>query len=54
MTLPVSTQQLGRTKDILSFDKLGDSTTRLMLEQILTDEEDHADTWETVLAKRPK
>jgi bacterioferritin len=34
--------------------KLGDSTTRLMLEQILTDEEDHADTWETVLAKRPK
>ncbi|MFQ6065470.1 MAG: bacterioferritin [Candidatus Bathyarchaeia archaeon] len=34
--------------------KIGDSTTRLMLEQILTDEEDHADTWETVLAKRPK
>ncbi len=35
-------------------DGIGDSTTRLMLEQILTDEEDHADTWETVLAKRPK
>jgi bacterioferritin len=35
-------------------DKIGDSTTRLMLEQILTDEEGHADTWETILAKRPK
>jgi bacterioferritin len=34
--------------------KLGDSTSRLMLEQIVTDEEDHADTWETILAKRPK
>jgi bacterioferritin len=34
--------------------RLGDSTSRLMLEQILTDEENHADTWETVLAKRPK
>jgi len=34
--------------------KIGDSTTRLMLEQILTDEEDHANTWETTLAKRPK
>ena len=33
---------------------LGDSTSRLMLEQILTDEEDHADTLETILAKRPK
>ena len=33
--------------------KIGDSTTRLMLEQILTDEEDHANTWETTLAKRP-
>jgi len=33
---------------------LGDSTSRLMLEQILADEEDHADTWETILAKRPK
>lgn len=27
----------------------GDSTTRLMLEEILSDEEGHADTWETVL-----
>jgi bacterioferritin len=27
----------------------GDSTTRLMLEQILSDEESHANTWETVL-----
>jgi bacterioferritin len=34
--------------------EIGDSTTRLMLEQIVTDEEDHADTWETILAKRPK
>jgi len=33
---------------------LGDSTSRLMLEQILADEEDHADTLETILAKRPK
>ncbi len=30
----------------------GDSTTRLMLEEILSDEEDHADTWETVLGIR--
>lgn len=34
--------------------EIGDTTTRLMLEQILTDEERHADTWETILAKRPK
>ncbi len=27
----------------------GDSTTRLMLEEILSDEEGHANTWETVL-----
>jgi len=31
---------------------LGDSTTRLMLEQILSQEEGHADTWETVLGIR--
>lgn len=30
-------------------DELGDPTTRLMLERILSDEEGHADTWETVL-----
>lgn len=29
--------------------ELGDSTTRLMLEQILSDEEGHADTFETTL-----
>ncbi len=29
----------------------GDSTTRLMMEQILSDEEKHADIWETTLAK---
>ena len=33
---------------------LGDSTSRLMLEQILMDEEDHADALGTILAKRPK
>ena len=27
----------------------GDSTTRLMLENILSDEEKHADQWETIL-----
>lgn len=30
--------------------KLGDTTTRLMLEEIVSDEEGHADTWETTLA----
>jgi len=34
--------------------EIGDTTTRLMLEEILTDEEDHADTWETVLQKTVK
>jgi len=34
--------------------EIGDTTTRLMLEKILTAEEDHADKWETVLKKRPK
>jgi bacterioferritin (cytochrome b1) len=33
---------------------MGDTTTRLMLEKILTAEEEHADKWETVLKKRPK
>lgn len=32
--------------------ELGDTTTRLMLEQILSQEEGHADTWETVLGIR--
>lgn len=31
---------------------IGDSTTRLMLEGILTDEEGHADIWETTLGIR--
>jgi len=35
-------------------DEIGDTTTRLMLEEILSDEEDHADTWETVLQKTVK
>jgi len=30
--------------------QLGDTTTRLMLEEIVSDEEGHADTWETTLA----
>lgn len=29
--------------------ELGDSTSRLMLEEILSEEEGHADTWETIL-----
>jgi len=29
--------------------KIGDTTTRLMLEEILSDEEGHADKWETTL-----
>jgi bacterioferritin len=29
--------------------KMGDTTTRLMLEEIVSDEEGHADTWETTL-----
>ncbi|MBI5810450.1 MAG: ferritin, partial [Deltaproteobacteria bacterium] len=32
--------------------ELGDPTTRLMLEGILSQEEGHADTWETVLGMR--
>lgn len=33
--------------------EIGDTTTRLMLEKILSAEEEHADKWETVLKKRP-
>ncbi len=32
-------------------DKYGDITTRRLLEQILEDEEKHADAWETLLSK---
>jgi len=32
-------------------ERLGDAGTRLMLEQILLDEEGHAHQWETILAK---
>lgn len=32
--------------------ELGDTTTRLMLEEILSQEEGHADTWETTLGIR--
>lgn len=31
------------------FDELGDPTSRLMMENILSDEEKHADIWETTL-----
>jgi len=33
-------------------DKIGDTTTRLMLEEIVSEEEGHADTWETTLGTR--
>jgi bacterioferritin len=33
-------------------EKEGDPATRLMLERILSDEEDHASTWETTLGIR--
>ncbi|MBI5576261.1 MAG: ferritin-like domain-containing protein [Deltaproteobacteria bacterium] len=35
-------------------DELGDSTTRLMMEGIVTKEEEHADLWETILQKTGK
>lgn len=35
-------------------DELGDPTTRLMLEGILSEEEGHADVWETTLGIRKK
>jgi bacterioferritin len=34
--------------------EIGDTTTRLMLEKILSTEEEHADKWETVLKKHVK
>jgi bacterioferritin len=39
------------TKYIKLCDELGDSTTRLMLEQILMQEEGHADAFETALGR---
>ncbi|HZW36830.1 MAG: ferritin-like domain-containing protein [Deltaproteobacteria bacterium] len=35
-------------------DELGDSTTRLMMEEITAAEEEHADLWETILQKTGK
>jgi len=35
-------------------DELGDSTTRLMMEEIVATEEQHADMWETILQKTGK
>ncbi len=40
-------EQIGIAKEI------GDTTTRLLLEKVLTTEEEHADKWETLLKKRP-
>lgn len=34
--------------------EVGDSTTRLMMEEILAQEEQHADQWETILRKTGK
>ena len=34
--------------------ELGDSTTRLMMEEITAEEEGHADLWETILQKTGK
>lgn len=39
-------------KHIALCAELGDTTTRLMLEEILSEEEGHADTWETTLGIR--
>jgi bacterioferritin len=35
-------------------DEVGDSTTRLMMEEIVAQEEEHADLWETLLQKTGK
>jgi bacterioferritin len=35
-------------------DEVGDSTTRLMMEEIVAKEEEHADQWETILQKTGK
>jgi bacterioferritin len=35
-------------------DEVGDSTTRLMMEEIVAQEEEHADLWETILQKTGK
>ncbi len=43
-------EAIGRYKEHIKLcSELGDSTTRRMLEEILADEERHADGWETVL-----
>lgn len=42
-------------KDHISLcEDLKDPSTRLMLEKILSDEENHADSWETILAVKKK
>ena len=52
------TTENGAIKKYKQYIKLaateGDSTTRLMLEEILTDEEGHAYDWETVLGVKKK
>ncbi|MEE9615001.1 MAG: ferritin-like domain-containing protein [Thermodesulfobacteriota bacterium] len=50
--LKAENEAIARYKEHIKLcDKLGDVTTRRMLEEILADEEEHADTWETVLGK---
>ena len=45
-------EAIGRYKEHIKLcSELGDSTTRRMLEEILADEEAHADGWETVLGR---
>jgi bacterioferritin len=48
--LDAENEAIGRYKEHIKLClDLGDSTTRRMLEDILADEEAHADAWETVL-----
>jgi bacterioferritin len=51
--LDAENEAIGRYKEHIKLcSDLGDSTTRRMLEDILADEEAHADAWETVLGIR--
>jgi bacterioferritin len=51
--LTIEYEAIKRYKEHIKIcDKLGDITTRRMLEEILENEEEHADTWESILEKR--
>ncbi|MBI3397963.1 MAG: ferritin [Deltaproteobacteria bacterium] len=51
--LAAENDAIKRYKDHIKLcEQESDPTTRLMLEQILSDEEGHADTWETTLGIR--